>query len=94
VRAVPAAACLPVNGRRLPRGGNVDLVPVAGRRGEVDPGRIGLRTQAARQFDRSRVPVAKLQMVEAGPAYRARDVDDHLPALRRLTRPVRLTPIR
>ena len=88
---VPAVVHLPVNAFGVPGSGNVDLVAVAGRLGEVDPSRIGLRTQAARQFDRPRIAVAKLQMVEAGPSHRARDVDDDIAARRQATRPARLS---
>ena len=79
---MPAAARLPVNAFRLSGSRDVDLVAVAGRLGEVYPRRIGLRTQAACQFDRPRVAVAKLQMIEARPVHRARDVDDDIAARR------------
>jgi hypothetical protein len=88
LRAVPGVSRLTVNARRLSGGGDIDLIAVGRRRSEVDAGGVGLRTQAAGQFDRPRVTVAELQMVEAGPSYRARDVDDQIAARPRVTRPV------
>jgi hypothetical protein len=67
-----------VRTRRLTGERNVDFVTVGGPLRQIDRTGIGGGAHTAGQRDPLCVAVARVQMIEPGPFYRARDVDDQV----------------